>query len=952
MNKIRFILPLLVLFSLVSPARAVLWQNNLNLNDNQLISSAYVWSQKVQNTNSSATVLRSAFLQLVSPATDSRVGLFSTPDSSGTQYGSWSTYGVAINGYTNAYSFTNTIPANTDFFLVIDCPTANNIFDNWNENPYLDTNYCSYRGGTPYNGGSGDLWFALSETNVANAFGIPTVIDTNAIAGHNWTNGQPTDARYSAGDTNFLFGVFTNTIYITNSGTVSNPITFFFTPNTRFSAPCWSPAAIEVASGISNIVVDGGINGLIISTGNGSGLAYTNGNSCGILANSASDGLIFRNLTISNIYKRAWGCNEYSPGGLGAAGFRIYGSHVLCISNIIDGAESGFNIKSWGSGVTTRGIVIWANQIYNVCMSGNIAGDGGTANSHLYDVQIVSNRMDKWSTWSAQTPGNGNIHQNGWYIFLTAGYPGFTITTNGVTIQMPTYYPSNYPTTFTTNGVTIAFSNLVGDYISSGLRNWTNGGYRITNDISSGSKFRLLTNNILILTADDLDLTYGYANYLGAGGVWSFSDRYLNTAPYTNGWPTINFQKIGTAESCTLSNVTFSHNYFGPDVYANTVITNVAIIITNMPSDGDTLLITRSGVAKTFTFRNTTNLITDVLISASIAGTAQQLNESLRRAYGGLVEWTSGSGRVDLPSEVNGTMTWSGSSCLQFILTTGIDGSGALLPGNTSAVLQMSSYQSDLTVPIFWDIRTFNNIFVWTNQNATQPFWNNNFCQFAGAGNSIIANNTFISRAMPPSQGLLYQGNTNYFSSPQGVAIQTGHLPIKLYNNFTYEVAVQHRFDKNSGTTNYPAGFDSDYNCFAHMATTLQPDPPWLNNFDFNTPPEPAWNGSDANYSWASWRTNIFPRFTAPFDQHTTISTPLFDAATFKPLTNDIVLLNAGTNLTSWGIVNDFYGNPRPTSGMWTIGAVQDGSAPIIITNNIITNNYLIFSKWIRMSIR
>jgi hypothetical protein len=30
-----------------------------------------------------------------------------------------------------------------------------------------------------------------------------------------------------------------------------------------------------------------------------------------------------------------------------------------------------------------------------------------------------------------------------------------------------------------------------------------------------------------------------------------------------------------------------------------------------------------------------------------------------------------------------------------------------------------------------------------------------------------------------------------------------------------------------------------------------------------------------------------------------------------------------GTNLTAWGITNDYAGNTRPASGNWTIGAYQ-----------------------------
>jgi hypothetical protein len=43
------------------------------------------------------------------------------------------------------------------------------------------------------------------------------------------------------------------------------------------------------------------------------------------------------------------------------------------------------------------------------------------------------------------------------------------------------------------------------------------------------------------------------------------------------------------------------------------------------------------------------------------------------------------------------------------------------------------------------------------------------------------------------------------------------------------------------------------------------------------------------------------------------------------------VAIGNGTNLTAFGITDDFAGNPRPSTGPWTIGAYQSGTnAPAI----------------------
>ena len=101
-----------------------------------------------------------------------------------------------------------------------------------------------------------------------------------------------------------------------------------------------------------------------------------------------------------------------------------------------------------------------------------------------------------------------------------------------------------------------------------------------------------------------------------------------------------------------------------------------------------------------------------------------------------------------------------------------------------------------------------------------------------------------------------------------------------------------------------------------------------------------TWTVGDRGMAWSDWTNTTFQGFTAPFDLHSfviasnTHTAAIINTVTYAPLTNS-PLVNAGTNLTSWGIVNDFYGNPRPTNGMWTIGAVQTTGAAQ--TNGVVT---------------
>lgn len=57
---------------------------------------------------------------------------------------------------------------------------------------------------------------------------------------------------------------------------------------------------------------------------------------------------------------------------------------------------------------------------------------------------------------------------------------------------------------------------------------------------------------------------------------------------------------------------------------------------------------------------------------------------------------------------------------------------------------------------------------------------------------------------------------------------------------------------------------------------------------------------------------------TPHLDPHSTTTFPTFDS-NFFPTANTL----SGTNLTAMGITDDFYGNPRPTNGVWLVGALQ-----------------------------
>jgi hypothetical protein len=490
----------------------------------------------------------------------------------------------------------------------------------------------------------------------------------------------------SAGDTLSLGGTFNNSLTIGGSGAAGNPIAVLFESGAKMSAPYWNPPAINIGS-MSNIVINGGVNGLIIATANGSGLAYSN--TCtGLTIDSGALNVTIQNLTISNMYVRTPGSGENSPGAFSpradTACMIIRGCNINVISNTTCNAEVGINVGCWGGTIPQHDVTIFGNHLYGHCIS--IAVGSGNGGNPFYNFNIISNQFDHWGAWSAIAPGTGNIHLNGIY----------------------------------------AFSN------------------------------------------------YGPPN--------------------------------------TISNVVISHNWFGPDVYANANTVNTTACI-HLSTDGDKL-----------------------------------------------------------------------------IAANGMDA-----VGNHAA--------------INWKV--FNNVFVNTNGNQNIAPWANGFIsQYGFFGNSIIANNTVLSTNFNGSF-------VSTYASGYGVAVP------QVINNFCLSIQRAENaagYADFGGNTNINTTFHSDYNVFNMLTGSgCMVIPLWA-----------ITNISNGQVDWGNWNSTEMiygihlSNFCAGvvFDVHSSTKAPLINAFG-QPLTNDTVLVNAGTNLTSWGIVNDFYGNPRPTTGPWTIGAFQ-----------------------------
>ena len=222
-----------------------------------------------------------------------------------------------------------------------------------------------------------DLYYAQSQAGTHSGDSCANAIALSAIS---WGSGT---GNVSAGDTVHLCGTLTSTLTIGGSGSSGSPITILFETGAKLSKGAWgigSSAAIY-SSGRSYIVIDGGTNGIIEDTANGTGLANQQASS-GIQTDSTTN-IEIKNLTVRNLYVR---------------------------TSDTDSHDLGNGIYLWGN---VSGTSIHHNTIHNMsCPIDTVITENST-NINIYNNTIYASA---WSlavaTWSGPTVSNVNIYNN------------------------------------------------------------------------------------------------------------------------------------------------------------------------------------------------------------------------------------------------------------------------------------------------------------------------------------------------------------------------------------------------------------------------------------------------------------------------------------------------------------------------------------------------------------
>jgi hypothetical protein len=219
-----------------------------------------------------------------------------------------------------------------------------------------------------------------------------------------------------AGNTIHLCGTFnmptgaSGVITIGGSGKAGNPITVKFETGANATAPYWGTNGFIIANNRNYIVVDGGTNGTITATANGTNLANQYTPTTGVIFSTVSNSEI-KNLTISNIYVHADSPND-EVGTQDTWGIQwVGGSNVRIDGNTVHDA---YGCIQYGipTSTTNSNINIFNNNTYNCNWSINV---GGGNNSNVVNgVSIYGNKVHDWGNWDEANNAN---HHDGIFVF-------------------------------------------------------------------------------------------------------------------------------------------------------------------------------------------------------------------------------------------------------------------------------------------------------------------------------------------------------------------------------------------------------------------------------------------------------------------------------------------------------------------------------------------------------
>lgn len=221
-------------------------------------------------------------------------------------------------------------------------------------------------------------------------------------------NWGPGSAQIGPGTTVHLCGTISSSLIAQGNGSSGAVITILFELGSRLSQPICNAAPCLGLNNRSFITVDGGSNGIIENTQNGTTLA-NHVPSHGIDANPCNNCEI-KNLTIQNIYVHSGTNNEVDQTAVRCITFS--GSNILIHDNVMH--DAGWCIiDSFASGDSN--VMVYNNNIYNID-HGFTPSTGGTPTAGPF--YFFNNHVHDYANWDTTINA---YHHDGIHCFASPG---------------------------------------------------------------------------------------------------------------------------------------------------------------------------------------------------------------------------------------------------------------------------------------------------------------------------------------------------------------------------------------------------------------------------------------------------------------------------------------------------------------------------------------------------
>lgn len=276
-----------------------------------------------------------------------------------------------------------------------------------------------------------DIYFANSSAGSNNGADC-----SDAYSVTDSTHGINIAGNWSPGNTLHLCGTITGTagstkIHSAGSGTSTNPITVKFESGASLQAPYWGTGGGNITgaiviSGNNYITVDGGTNGFIQNTLNGTAGGACPAGSCtnpphdssGMVVNNCT-GCTVQNLGIYNIYVRT-STSDTTGASVGGRGLSKEGTASnLTINNVTIHDASSCIFLDVPNGAADVNIAIENSNLYQC--SGDIdVGAGSGSTGTLTGLILSGSHLHDATNWNDPAPPY-NFHHDGLHIWSYSG---------------------------------------------------------------------------------------------------------------------------------------------------------------------------------------------------------------------------------------------------------------------------------------------------------------------------------------------------------------------------------------------------------------------------------------------------------------------------------------------------------------------------------------------------